>query len=277
MASGGRHGLAQSVFQVGGNFGTADRPAAGGLHRRAARPGRASPGSRSPRSLGMILLCNVGIWYRHRRRCHAAGRAAVVGGDRAAAPPGRRRRSRSSALLIFSKFLYMASLTSYYTFYLIDRFGVSVQPAQLLLFVFLVAVAAGTLVGGPLGDRFGRKFVIWVLDPRRAAVHPGAALCRSVLDGGADRRSSAWSCPRPSRRSWCMGRNWCRGRSAWCRACSSASPSAWAASARRCWAKLADLTSIEFVYKVCSFLPAIGLLTLFLPNIGGSPRRPKPA
>ena len=89
-------------------------------------------------------------------------------------------------LLIFSKHFYLASLSSYYTFYLIDRFGVSVQAAQLHLFVFLCAAPAGTVIGGPIGDRFGRKIRDLGLDPRRAALHARAALCRPLLDGGAD-------------------------------------------------------------------------------------------
>ena len=118
-------------------------------------------GSRWPRSLAIVLLTNVGAWYKHRESLGHTARA-----KKALIHPSlsSTRIAFSLAILIalmFSKFIYLASLSSYYTFFLISKFHVSVQSAELHLFVFLGAVAAGTIVGGPIGDRIGRKYVIW--------------------------------------------------------------------------------------------------------------------
>jgi FSR family fosmidomycin resistance protein-like MFS transporter len=159
MASGGRHGLAQSLFQVGGNAGQALGPLAAALV--VVRWGQSSLAFFALLALvSCAILWNVSRWYRH----HGLGRIAAAGTGTAALelPAGHALRGIIVLLvLIFSKYVYLASLTSYFTFYLIHRFGVSVQNAQLHLFIFLAAVAAGTLLGGPLGDRFGRKPVIW--------------------------------------------------------------------------------------------------------------------
>jgi FSR family fosmidomycin resistance protein-like MFS transporter len=159
MASGGRHGLAQSIFQVGGNAGTSLGPVCAAL---VVLPfGRHSVAIFSIAALAAILiLARVGKWYGGRRTTLA--RAA--GGSKPARRLPRSTVAASIAILIalmFSKFFYMTSLSNYYTFYLMGKFGVSTQQAQLLLFLFLGAVAAGTIVGGPIGDRFGRKYVIW--------------------------------------------------------------------------------------------------------------------
>jgi FSR family fosmidomycin resistance protein-like MFS transporter len=160
MAAGGRHGLAQSLFQVGGNIGQALGPLAAALV--VVRWGQSSLGAFALMALlSGAVLWNVGLWYKH----HGLARMAAAPGRKAA----QIALPRSTALggvavllaLIFSKYVYLASLTSYFTFYLIHRFHVSVQAAQLHLFVFLAAVAAGTVLGGPLGDRIGRKKVIW--------------------------------------------------------------------------------------------------------------------
>ncbi|MFT4197018.1 MAG: MFS transporter [Pseudoxanthomonas sp.] len=157
LASGGRHGLAQSVFQVGGNAGTALGPliaaaviVPNGQHSVAWFAGAAL--------LGMGLLSYVGRWYAQ----HLQARATA---PRAAAAAATRRVGWIVVILlvlIFSKYFYIAGIGSYYTFYLIQRFGVPVQQAQLYLFAFLLASAVGTVVGGPVGDRIGRKPVIWV-------------------------------------------------------------------------------------------------------------------
>jgi FSR family fosmidomycin resistance protein-like MFS transporter len=159
MAAGKRPGLAQSVFQMGGNLGSSIGPLFAAVV--VLRYGQGSVAWFALAAVaGMALLYGVGRWYA------AHGMARM----RAQAPrqrePGLSRGRVAAALgvliaLMLSKFVYTASFTSYYTFYLIDRFGVSVRAAQLYLFVYLVAVALGTLAGGPLGDRFGRKFVIW--------------------------------------------------------------------------------------------------------------------
>src|SRR3954469_18411356 len=158
MASGGRYGLAQSVFQVGGNTGQAFSPlTAAGLV--------ATYGQRSiiwyagAALLGIVVLFQVGTWYKHH------GLARIRSHRHIKHPELSRKKVFWSLMvllgLIFSKFFYLSSIGSYYTFYLIHQFGVSVQSAQVHLFFFLGAVAAGTLLGGPLGDKIGRKYVIW--------------------------------------------------------------------------------------------------------------------
>lgn len=162
MASGGRHGFAQSLFQVGGNFGTSLGPllAAAIIIPR----GQAHILWFTLVALGGIaLLARIGQWYRanmHRLKVRPAAHGDFV-------PVKLSRGKVAWALavlvaLIFSKYFYLISLTNYYTFYLIGKFGVSVQASQVYLFVFLFAVAAGTIVGGPVGDRIGRKRVIWI-------------------------------------------------------------------------------------------------------------------
>ena len=160
MASGGRHGLAQSVFQVGGNLGSSVGPL---LAAFIVLPyGQSSVVWFSCAALaGMFVLFQVGHWYRR----HGLARLAPRSGAQTHSTPSRKHVTVAMVVLlalVFSKYFYLASLTSYYTLYLISRFHVSVQSAQIHLFVFLGSVAAGTLLGGPLGDRFGRKYVIWV-------------------------------------------------------------------------------------------------------------------
>ncbi len=159
MASGGRHGLAQSVFQVGGNLGSSIGPL---LAAFIVLPyGQSSVLWFSCTALlGMFVLLQVGHWYRS----HGLARLSRHGGAEARTTPSRKHVTVAMIVLlslIFSKYFYLASLTSYYTLYLISRFHVSVQSAQIHLFVFLGSVAAGTILGGPLGDRIGRKYVIW--------------------------------------------------------------------------------------------------------------------
>jgi MFS transporter, FSR family, fosmidomycin resistance protein len=160
MAAGGRHGLGQSLFQVGGNIGGALGPLAAALV--VVRWGQSSLAFFALLALvSGAILWNVGVWYKHHglaRLSAGASRKNV----HAALPAGSVRRGMSVLLvLVFSKYVYLASLTSYFTFYLIHRFGLSVRDAQLELFVFSAAVAAGTMLGGPFGDRIGRKRVIW--------------------------------------------------------------------------------------------------------------------
>ena len=158
MASGGQHGLAQSVFQVGGNVGSAAGPL---LAAFIVLPhGQTSVAWFSLTAmLAMFVLFNVGHWYKS----HGMARLKPLSGAAPAAVGSQKIAGAIAVLLalIFSKYFYLASLTSYFTFYLINRFHVSVQNAQLHLFVFLAAVAFGTIIGGPLGDRVGRKYIIW--------------------------------------------------------------------------------------------------------------------
>lgn len=159
MASGGRHGLAQSLFQVGGNTGSAIGPLVAALV--VVRWGQSTLAFFALLALvSAAVLWFVADWYRRHglARLRAHGRKAAV----LALQPGKARAAIVVLLLlVFSKYVYLASLTNYLTFYLIHKFGVSIQSAQLHLFAFLAAAAVGTIAGGPLGDRFGRKYVIW--------------------------------------------------------------------------------------------------------------------
>ena len=195
MASGGRHGLAQSVFQVGGNVGSSLGPLLAAflvLPRGQSSIAWAS----SVALLAIAVLWKVGGWSSAQHRAPRPRRRpsahAIHHPPRQPVAPTRVRVSIAVLVaLIFSKYFYLASLTNYYTFYLINHFHVSVQAAQIDLFIFLGAVAAGTILGGPIGDRFGRKLVIWVsilgVFPFTFAL-PYADL---VLDAAPDGRRSA--------------------------------------------------------------------------------------
>ena len=159
MASGGRYGLAQSIFQVGGNAGSAMGPLLAAFVVVQGGQGRVAWFS-AVALLAMLVLFNIGHWYRRQvSAVRTRARAAVKG---ASLPRARVAVTIGILLtLLFSKYFYMASLNSYFTFYLIHRFGLSVENAQLHLFAFMAAVAVGTFAGGPIGDRIGRKYVIW--------------------------------------------------------------------------------------------------------------------
>lgn len=263
LASGGRHGLSQSLFQVGGNFGSALGPL---LAAFIVLPG----GQKSVAwfslvaLLGMAVLSYVSRWYAGYRRAQA---------NRPPAPahtPLPRRKVIIGltvlCILVFSKNVYMASLSSYYTFYLIETFEVSVRDSQLLLFVFLAAVAAGTVIGGPIGDRFGRKFVLWasvlgvlpftlmlpyanlfwtgvltiIIGFVLASAFPAIVVfAQELLPGKVGMVSGLFF-----GLAFGMGGLGAAGLGA-----------------------LADLKGISFVYQISAFLPALGLLTIFLPDI----------
>ena len=270
MASGGQHGLAQSIFQVGGNAGLSLGPL---LAAFIVLPkGQNSIAWFSLAALaGMILLTGVSSWAKN----HAAGWKRFSAKHDIDKPPdlSTGRITASVAILmalLFSKFVYLASLTSYYTFYLMNKFRVTVESAQIHLFVFLGAVALGTLIGGPVGDRIGRKNVIWVsilgVLPFTMAL-PYANLfwteILSVVIGLI--LASAFSVIVVYAQELVPGKvgmisGLCFG---------FAFGMAGLGAAVLGW--LADLTSINFVYLVCSYLPAVGLLAAFLPNI----ERPK--
>jgi FSR family fosmidomycin resistance protein-like MFS transporter len=263
VASGGRHGFAQSLFQVGGNAGSALGPLLAAFI--VVPRGQGSIAWFSVAAvLAMVVLVRVGRWYG----THLANRPA-----RRAAPPGhglsRRRVGLSLAILlclVFSKHFYLASLTSYYTFYLIETFGVSVQASQVYLFVFLGAVAAGTLLGGPVGDRLGFKTVIWisilgVLPFTLVLPHVNLFWTVVLTVPIGLILASAFSAIVvyaqelvPSRVGAVAGLffGFAFGMGA-------------IGAAALGW--MADHTGIGYVYRVCSVLPLIGLLTAFLPGL----------
>ncbi|UAY55321.1 MFS transporter [Arachidicoccus terrestris] len=266
LASGGKKGLAQSIFQVGGNAGSATGPLLAALivvpygqfyiiwFAIAA-------------VLGMLVLIKVGNWYKeHLVYVRSKPKAA-----KADAGPRLSSKRISISLfillvLIFSKYFYMASITSYFTFYLIDKFNVSVQHSQLYLFAFLAAVAAGTVIGGSLGDRFGRKYIIWI---SILGVAPFTLLLPyvgltwtiilAVIIGLI--LSSAFSAILvyatdlvPGKVGLIAGLFF-----------GFAFGMGGIGSAFLGW--LADRTSIEYIFKLCSFLPLLGIITGFLPNL----------
>ena len=265
MASGGRYGLAQSTFQVGGNVGSALGPLAAAF---IVIPG--GQGSIAWFSLvallAIIVLSRVGSWYKNQFMLHLrAGKAKLVATHGLSS-----RRVRVSLLILmvltFSKYIYMASMTSYYTFFVIHKFGVSVQASQVYLFVFLAAVAAGTFFGGPLGDRMGRKLVIWVsilgVLPFTLALPYANLFWTGVLSVVVGLiLASAFSTIvvfaqelMPDRIGMIAGMffGFAFGMSG---------------IGAAVLGTLADWTSIEFVFRVCAFLPAIGILTIFLPDL----------
>jgi FSR family fosmidomycin resistance protein-like MFS transporter len=266
MASGGRHGLAQSIFQVGGNFGTSLGPL---LAAWIILPrGQASVAWFSLAALlAILVLSRVGGWYQR----HFTARIKKAAAFAAAAHPllSPRRVAWSLlilAVLIFSKYFYLASLTSYYTFYLISKFHLSVQSAQMHLFGFLFAVAAGTIIGGPVGDRVGRKLVIWVsilgVAPFTLML-PYASLfwteVLSVVIGLV--LASAFSAILIFAQELVPGKVGMISGVFFGFAFGMGGLGAAALGA------LADHTSIFFVYRLCAFLPLIGLLTVFLPDL----------
>jgi FSR family fosmidomycin resistance protein-like MFS transporter len=268
-AAGGRHGLSQSIFQVGGNAGSAIGPLAAALV--VVRWGQTSLACFALLALlSTVILWNVAVWYRQHglQRLKAAAR-----------PSGATAMPRGKVLgalvilvaLVFSKYVYLVSLTNFLTFYLIDRFAISVQAAQLQLFAFLAAVAIGTIVGGPLGDRFGRKRVIWF---SIVGTLPFALLLPHV--------DLFWTLPLtmmigvilasafpaivvfaqelvPGRVGMVSGLFF-----------GFAFGIAGLGAAALGW--LADVDGIDAVYRLCAYLPLIGLLAALLPNVSASKR-----
>lgn len=265
MASGGRYGLAQALFQVGGNAGSALGPLMAAIV--VVRWGQSSLAAFALLSLvSCAILWNVSRWYKH----HGLTRLRQSKVRLEEADDVARRRATSGIavllVLVFSKYVYLASLTSYYTFYLIHRFGVSVQNAQMHLFAFLAAVAVGTVAGGPIGDRFGRRYVIWFsilgafpftfLLPHASLFWTGpltvaiglilasafpaiVVFAQDLVPGKVGMISGLFF-------GFSFGM-------------------AGLGAAALGW--LADRTSIEMVYRVCAYLPLIGLLGARLPKV----------
>jgi MFS transporter, FSR family, fosmidomycin resistance protein len=267
MASGGRYGFAQSLFQLGGATGSAVGPL---LAAFIVLPrGQGSVAWFSMLALvAMVMLSYVGTWYsRHPAMAARRGRRTPPPAATSPVPRATVIMAMSVILiLLFSKNVYTASLSSYYIFFLIEKFHVTVQSAQLHLFVFLGAVAIGTFAGGPIGDRFGRKPVIWfsiVGALPFALMLPYASLMwtgvLSVVIGLI--LASAFSAIIVYAQELMPGRV---GMVAGMMFGFSFGLGGLGAAAL---GRIADVTGIEFVYQVCSFLPVIGLLTAFLPNI----------
>ncbi|KAB2698014.1 MFS transporter [Ochrobactrum sp. Kaboul] len=263
LASGGKHGFAQSLFQVGGNFGSSIGPL---LAAFVVLPfGQISVSWFSVAALaGMLLLWYVGNWY-NRYRLANARRAQP---DKTLPLPRNRVIATVAvlALLIFTKYIYMASLTSYYTFYTIHHFGVSVQTSQILLFLFLGAVAAGTIFGGPIGDRIGTRKVIWVsilgvlpftLALPYANLEMTAVL--TVIIGFI--LASAFPA------IVVFAQELLPGRVGMVSGLFFGFAFGMAGIAAAVLGIVADRKGIEFVYTICSYLPLLGLLTVFLPKL----------
>jgi MFS transporter, FSR family, fosmidomycin resistance protein len=270
MASGGRHGLAQSVFQVGGNVGSAVGPLVAAFI--VLPRGQSSVAWFCCTALlGMFVLFNVGHWYKEhglaRLKPRGAGAVAHV------VPPRKQVVIAIAVLLalIFSKYFYLASLSSYYTFYLISRFNVSIQTAQMFLFIFLAAVAFGTIVGGPLGDRIGRKYVIWgsilgVLPFTLALPHANLFWTAVLSVPIGMILASAFPAIVVYAQELMPGKTGTVAGLFFGFAFGMGGIGA----AVLGW--LADMYSITTIYQVCAFLPIIGLLAAFLPNVE-KPRR----
>ncbi|MGD1072942.1 MAG: MFS transporter [Bryobacteraceae bacterium] len=264
MASGGQHGLAQSIFQVGGNAGSSLGPL---LAAFIVLPhGQGSIAWFSLVSLvGIMVLLKVGSWYKaHQKR--RANRPHVE--HRHARLPARKVAISISILiaLIFSKYFYLASITSYYTFYLIGKFHLPVRSAQIYLFLFLGAVAAGTVIGGPVGDRIGRKYVIWVsilgVLPFTLMLPYAGLFWTAILSMVIGLiLASAFSA------ILVYAQELVPGRIGMISGLFFGFAFGMAGIGAAVLGRLADLTSIALVYQVCSFLPAIGLLTAFLPDL----------
>jgi FSR family fosmidomycin resistance protein-like MFS transporter len=262
LASGGRPGFAQSIFQVGGNFGSATGPLLAALI--VVPYGQGSIGFFSLAALtAIIVLWNVGRWYKPRIVPRGA-RQSGMGDD------GLTRNQIMIGvvvliLLVLSKQIYLSSLSSYYTFYLIHKFGITTQSAQLLLFLFLGAVAAGTLIGGPIGDRIGRKYVIWfsilgVLPFTLALPHVDLfwtavlTVIIGLIISSAMPAIIVYGQELMPRKVGMMS-GFFFGFAFGVGGLGAA-----------VLGKVADVMGIEFVYGFCAVLPVLGLLAVFLPD-----------
>jgi FSR family fosmidomycin resistance protein-like MFS transporter len=266
MASGGRHGLAQSVFQVGGNFGTAIGPLLAAFIVLPHGQGSVLWFSCAA-LLGIFVLFNVGHWYKRHGMARLKPRTAGAGAAHAA--PTRKEVGVAMSVLlalIFSKYFYLASLTSYYTFYLISRFHVSVQASQVYLFVFLGSVALGTILGGPVGDRIGRKYVIWgsivgVLPFTLALPHANLLWTAVLTVPIGVILASAFPAIIVYAQELLPGRTGTVAGLFFGLAFGMGGIGA------AVLGKVADSFGINLVYEICAFLPLIGLLAGFLPDV----------
>jgi FSR family fosmidomycin resistance protein-like MFS transporter len=276
MAAGGRPGLAQSLFQVGGNVGGALGPVGAAIV--VLRWGRAGMGGFSAIALvSTAILAGVGLWAKR----HGTPRLASIGATTRSSGASEARAAANVTTsmavllaLLFSKFVYLASIVSYYTFYLMHRFGVSVRSAQMHLFVFAAAVAAGTLCGGPIGDRIGRKQVIWfsilgALPFTLALPHANLFWTAALSVAVGFVLASAFPAIVVYRQELIPGRVGMVSGLFFGLSFGAA------ASGAALLGVIADATSIDTVFRLCSFLPALGLLAAFLPDLrAAAPRDP---
>ncbi len=269
MAAGGRHGFAQALFQVGGSVGTSLGPLLAALIL-------APPGGQArilwfsiAAVAAIVVLRNVGRWYKDNIfRLHPKAHGAGPHGHLALSPKKVGFSLAVLVVLMFSKFFYLASMGSYYTFYLIDKFHVSIQAAQMYLFVFLFASAAGTLAGGHVGDRIGRKSVIWVSILGAAPFtlllpHVGLFWTIAMSVVVALIMSSAFPA------ILVYGQELLPGKVGMIAGLFFGLAFGLGGIGSAVLGHLADRTSIHYVFLVCSYLPLLGLFTGFLPDVGG--------
>jgi FSR family fosmidomycin resistance protein-like MFS transporter len=267
MAAGVRHGFAQAVFQVGGNTGSSLGPLMAALIVVGEHAQARVLWFSAAAMIAIVVLWNIGHWYKKNTfRLKPKPRKAVRHGQ---ATLSRRKVTQSLVILVilvFSKYFYLSSLSSYFTFYLKEKFHVSTQGSQLYLFLFLFSVAVGTFIGGPVGDRIGRKYVIWVsilgVAPFTLLLPHVNLLWTAVLSVVIGLiLSSAFTAILVYAQELVPGKVGMIAGLFFGLAFGMGG----LGSAVLGW--LADLTSIEFVYQVCAYLPLIGLLAGFLPNL----------
>lgn len=264
MASGGRHGLAQSFFQVGGNLGSSLGPLLAALIIEPYGKGNVGWFSLAA-LLAIVILLQVSRWYKQQHR--AASKKPAYHVEINILP--RKAVIGSLAILlilIFSKYFYLASISSYYTFYLIDKFGVTVQNAQIHLFIFLFAVAAGTMIGGPVGDKIGRKYVIWFsilgVAPFTLMLPHASLYWTSILTVIIGLiLASAFSAILVYAQELIPGKTGMVSGLFFGLAFGMGGVGA------AVLGQIADKTSIEQVYQYCAFLPLLGIFTILLPNL----------
>lgn len=266
LASGGKKGLAQSIFQLGGNAGSAIGPLLAAII--VLPHGQLSIVWFSLVAiLGMVILFAIGKWYQARIQLRKSNPATIP----AETAPGISKNRVVISIgillvLIFSKFFYMASMTNYFTFYLIEKFNVTVEESQYYLFSFLAAVAIGTIIGGPIGDRFGRKYVIWfsilgaapftlLLPYVNLFWTVFLAILIGIIIASAFSAILVYATDLvPGKIGMIAGLFF-----------GFTFGMAGIGSAVLGWA--ADKVGIEYVFKLCAYLPLIGIITVFLPNV----------